>query len=570
MSFEEKYKNANKTAEGLLLLINSIIEIIVSQLGSNVKHINELISSDNIVALKKRHPVLSDDIREYTALTSSLVNMASDISRIEYNRKTLLVAKTHTKEKTEKIETHLSNFIAAAKVCHSSIQHFSSGTESKKSIGKSVQSVQSVQSMNDVVKKIGQIIEKLEKQSLSDVRDASKEVLKQKTGSGESTSEIHEYLQKLDTHSAAGVEKETTITCKGGSEHEQVIISGNCTRSVHDSRFAKYQMWNHDIQRKSFGAERNESEYMRDVVSPQLNKMYPGFDGNFTTIVPYLRSIYKPWCAITSVLSVERDFTKRVSAYLAKHSQQYLNSSDVQSSHTSQGELPLQILSDVMQFSASAAAKLTDIDRRILNHYVQAAANAINGIKTIDGVKHTLESIQDSISTSTDLKRLQSKYAIKDISSQIIQKTEKIRKWMNADDVSVVVTGMQGDLANNMSAMEKVETACANMFEREEKHFNAIAQLLEDLISAWEHLISPNVTDTCIRRVINNISHIVALDMISAMFLDGGRFAELESSEDIQKQISELRSRLSNESSLYIPKRGIDGNALQKIINNLS
>ena len=72
--------DVHKISEALLLIANASLEMIAKAFAQRISHINNLIKTDNLMALKKRHPILTDDFREYTALTTSINIMATNVA----------------------------------------------------------------------------------------------------------------------------------------------------------------------------------------------------------------------------------------------------------------------------------------------------------------------------------------------------------------------------------------------------------------------------------------------------------------------------------------------------------
>lgn len=603
MSWSEKYKNANKTVEGLFLLTSSVVDVVINRMGSDVKHINSLISSSNIEALKKRHPVMLDEIREFTALMSSLNNMAANTARIEYLRKSIATQasgssksdkkREYIKGKTEKLENHISDFAASIKVCRASLKFFAPTSDTQSKPTKDISSLQ------DLVSILDKGIAKLDEQTIKDVRSASKELLSDiesssKSGGSdggdggdgsESVSQIDEYLKELNksatpTTGGTGTGAGTSEIVCGGTA---VVTSESRVSGGYDSRSAKSRMMQMDLKQGSFGLDRDRQRYMSEIVEPSIKKMYPGVSledlaqMSAEDIMSYLRKVNKIWHPVLEVIKLDHisQWQPSLLSYLQKHSQKYLNREPDTSSvpAMSDNDDVLSQLQNICDVSKSVDQILADIDREIIISYVSEAAERANLCTSVDQVRSVVKKYKSIYKPGEVLPRTAIKKTIRQCTSELCQIVADLQQLQDQNDKSVVVVDTSA-ARDNMQAMEKVmriEKATVPLLMKEEDLWKRAASVLNTLIESWLHLISPHVVDTCINPVKSKIGMIVVLSMFSAMFQDGGRFAE--SQEDRKdgkdgkdRKLMEDIKQVSEGYLLYKPGQGLDNDALEKII----
>ena len=159
---------------------------------------------------------------------------------------------------------------------------------------------------------------------------------------------------------------------------------------------------------------------------------------------------------------------------------------------------------------------------------------------------------------------------------------------MEENNHAVLSIGEPSDKSpiEKLKLLHQIETAVRTRLIKEEKLWAKIATTLRDLVKEWYHLMSPNIVDTCIRRVINKVSHVVILDLIYEMFENGARFSSEPNKEEIQKTIQSIRNEImqsiydapsapeapnvsDTSETLYIKGEGVDTDRLQKIIDIL-
>lgn len=591
MSWGEKYKNANKTVEGLFLLTSSVVDVVINRMGSDVKHINSLISSSNIEALKKRHPVMLDEIREFTALMSSLNNMAANTARIEYLRKSIATQasgssksdkkREYIKGKTEKLENHISDFAASIKVCRASLKFFAPTSDTQSKPTKDISSLQ------DLVSILDKGIAKLDEQTIKDVRSASKELLSDiesssKSGGGdggESVSQIDEYLKELNksatpTTGGTGTGACTSEIVCGGTA---VVTSESRVSGGYDSRSAKSHMMQMDLKQGSFGLDRDRQRYMSEIVEPSIKKMYPGVSledlsqMSAENIMSYLRKVNKIWHPVLQVIKLDHisQWQPSLLSYLQKHSQKYLNrEADTSSVPATSGDSDiLSQLQNICDVSKSVDQILADIDREIIISYVGEAAERANLCTSVDQVRSVVKKYKSIYKPGEVLPRTAIKKTIRQCTSELCQIVADLQQLQDQNDKSVVVVDTSA-VHDKMQAMEKVmriEKATVPLLMKEEDLWKRAASVLNTLIESWLHLISPHVVDTCINPVKSKIGMIVVLSMFSAMFQDGGRFAESQEDGKDGKLIEDIK-QVSEGYLLYKPGQGLDNDALEKII----
>lgn len=597
MSWSEKYKNANKTSEALLLLVNSVVDIITKQMGSDVKHINSLISGDNMEALKKRHPVISNSLREFTVLMTSLNNMTTNVSRIEYLRKSIALQASsskstkkteYIKDKTEKFENYISNFIAAATVCKASLQFFAEtafipGRSSDKSDDKSDNRETTVNSMQDVVNALGKGINKMETQTIQEVRAASKNILESMASDKkEGGSQLDDYLRELHGVDGADGADGANSQIRGGADEPREIVCGGSDETVlvmvdhvhggRDSRMAKKKLIFKDLNESSFGAGRDKKAYHKEVIKPTLKSMYPNQDikklvsMKSDEILTYLRSLDKISASVVDVMKSDNinGWEKAVRKYIKQHAERYnANNVEFMSDNTTQTTV-IERVQHICDMSKDLSAKLATVDYNIIVKFIQDTVDRVNLIDSITQVEALVNDYK-SHHTSDVFKRTTIKNEIKQHTNTLCKLIDKMNRLIEKNNKLLVVVDMSNDLSveQSMQKLMQIEQSAATLLTSEEKLWEEIAVSLNNLIKSWMYLISPKVVETCVNPVKNKIAIIVVLNLLSAMLTDNGRFADGDHAS-LKKDIQELSKSFE---PLYIPGQGIDQDKLEKIIN---
>jgi hypothetical protein len=479
--WEEKYKTASKTTEALLLLAGESVGIIVGKFASIVGHVNNLIKTDNMVALKKRYPVITNEFREYTSLTTSLNTMAKNAANIEYNRKSVALlmhgkskfsddVRTHVKTKTEKIEKNLSDFISSVKVCVNAIKFFGNLEASD-----DAQSSESVTSLKGLANEMASIIKKLEDRSIDDVRLASKEIIKI-TGSNSSSS----------SNSSDGGDSDDNVIMIGGfsdGEPDAMVID---LRGGIDERKSRASLYEKDIKDKQYGIYGSFEEYKCNVMKPSLRKMYPESSPKKLAslepqeLVDYFRKINKV-ADYSSMQLQEMQKTgalETISQYLAKHYKQYLGESAPKSYIPN---IPGDNLQDTLKFFQSADESLREIDEKIVEKYVTEALKDTKTEKSEPPPEPIRSDIKEDIRKSVENYK------------DLLEKITEVRKKYNPTS---------SNTGNNVDDLIKFEESIYDVLCEEGSLHSQAAGALHDIIKKWHDFISPDNVKPCIRKVI--------------------------------------------------------------------
>jgi hypothetical protein len=454
-------EDKRKTSEAVFMLVNASVEIITHIFAGQISHVNKLIDMGNMEALKKRHPVLTDDFREYSALLTSLSTMSTALSRMEGAKAS---------------DSYLSDFSAAAKVASHAIAYFdSSGALAKPA--KPAKNTTEVTSLRELAKKIADTI------------------------------------IKIDDRHTSGTSVKVGGFVEGASTHE-FVMGGNAVSGA-ASRSRKLNHIRKDLTSRSFGIYGGAEDYGKHVVARTVRSMYPsekltpGELANLdkAALVDYFRKLDNVDEVLREQLNAiqESDALTKLHKYLAKHYKQYLNADIDASRLPSVPSVPspasVPSVTEIVEFSEAVDALLSEIDNEILKQYV---AGAVSTAKT---------DMQSAIARIRAYER-ETGPPVRVVAKRKIRETTKALRdaiaEMNAARQRTHERAERAERAeHNGSAVERLTAfneAIKDELAAEEVAYAQVSARLQAQIQAWMDFISPERVDTCIRRVINYVA----------------------------------------------------------------
>jgi hypothetical protein len=524
--WEEKYKNASKTAEAVLLLVNASIEIITPIFASQVAHVNSLINLSNIEALKKRHPVLTDDFREYSALLTSLNTMSSNVSRMEYTRKSLALlvsgkskfddkSRAHINNKVEKFESDLADFAASAKVSTHAIEFFGSHERGTRDRGAQNEkddagTGKQVSSLKELAKKLASIIDNIEERSISDVRMAGKDV-QRIIGKGNTITGSAGYTDER--------EHEVKVGGFTDGEDAQVFMGGGHSVIGAESRRRKYDRLRKDLHSGEYGIYGSAEEYGKNVVTPTMSKLYAGKSPkdlasmDAVELASYFRELDNITESVEEQLRAAREsyILQNLRGYLAKHHKQYLeedispiklpDTPDIESANP-------ETLASIHIFLEAMDVTLSTTDRSILKSYVDRVIQSAADPEEKQKIMESIESYKRDegppvrIVVKRELRKATHAYA------DALKTLQSAQDATNTRAREVYEEVMKSDAsALPADKLIKFNEGIKEMLSMEERAYVAVADALQSLLSQWNAFISPERVDTCIRRVISYVAY---------------------------------------------------------------
>lgn len=447
-----------KTAEAVFMLINASVEIITPIFASQISHVNKLIDMGNMDALKKRHPVLTDDFREYSALLTSLSALSTALSRME---------------NAKAPESYLSDFSAAAKVANHAIEFFDTRAKSKSD--DNPKSDTGVSSLRELAKKIADII------------------------------------MKIDDRRAKGGDDDKVVKIGGfaeGTSVHEFIMGSNAVNGA-ASRNRKLHHIRKDLISRSFGIYGGAEEYGKNVVARTVRSMYPSKKltpselsklGN-ADLVDYFRKLDN----VDEVLREQSHAVRESGAlqklheYLAKHYKQYLNK-DIDTARLP--DIPHEPdAADVAMFSEAADTLLSEIDKEILTQYV---GDSINAAKT--DMRSAIARMRAYERESGPPVRVVMKRKIRDATKALRIAINEMDAAREETNMTASKSGIITDVGSAVERLTEFNNAIKNSLTAEETMYAQVSTRLQELMQAWMDFISPERVDTCIRRVINYVA----------------------------------------------------------------
>jgi hypothetical protein len=571
--YEKDYKNLTKAADFILLVVNKIVSVVNGRFAWHAADLNEFINSNNTIGLKKKHTSWPDLIKNYASMLTGINNMVSMNASMNFSRKQL-VKNQDVEKNTEKIEVSSQKFIDSIENILLCLEFFSKNIDIVQPKSKEVND------MTSVHKIIETALEKIKKTYLPKVKQI-----------------------KLDTKlKTVGADEDGYQVIVGGENEKTIRIGGfNIEKTV------KHDLITLDLFEKDL-------ETLRTADAPDVDNYIKKFAAElefFSSLADLPEDkiaellIIRSHCTQNLADQFLYILTHQLNAIMRYHQQRFNQQNEYSlilnvnpgniSSHIKYkdeyGEIdtivgwglhPEKSVIELVNVIKQIFQLIDAADKHKLLKDAKKCFHELNEIKSSKLLLQKIDEMADNYKLITDKEfTFESRQNAKNTINRLLQ---KILDMSVAESTNIIELPRKTaqeivniDALSNLisKAKQTVNTEVKLMPSLKEKElkYDNITNILNELMTEINVLISPDNKHTCIKRpslvLTSAISAVVIENLVNKRFQKDEKIDKIKQKAEILSKLKDVCDKLleANSSEFYSLDTGL---VLDKIKNTIN